>query len=90
MAGPFLYLRNPIYLGVGLLLFSVAFYRQSPTFLLAALLFMPAIDNLSGVSRNRALWPASARGMSSTSVPCRDGSRGFVVGNRLSDNRSHS
>lgn len=43
-AGPFGYLRNPIYVGVGLLLYSVAFYRQSPTFLLAAIIFLPAID----------------------------------------------
>lgn len=43
-AGLFRYMRNPIYVGVGLLLFGVASYCQSPTFLLVALAFLPAID----------------------------------------------
>jgi protein-S-isoprenylcysteine O-methyltransferase Ste14 len=43
-AGPFRYLRNPIYAGAVLLLFAIAFYRQSPSFLLAAAAFVPVID----------------------------------------------
>jgi protein-S-isoprenylcysteine O-methyltransferase Ste14 len=43
-AGPFRYLRNPIYAGAVLLLFAIAFFRQSPSFLLAAAAFVPAID----------------------------------------------
>ncbi len=43
-AGPFRYLRNPIYVGAALLLFAVAFDRQSPSFLLAALAFVAGIN----------------------------------------------
>jgi len=42
--GPFRYLRNPIYAGVGFLLLAVALVRRSPSFLLAAILFAPIID----------------------------------------------
>jgi protein-S-isoprenylcysteine O-methyltransferase Ste14 len=43
-SGPFRYSRNPIYVGVGLLLLAVAFFRSSPSFLLLALLFVAGID----------------------------------------------
>jgi protein-S-isoprenylcysteine O-methyltransferase Ste14 len=37
-------LRNPIYEGTAILLFAIALYRQSPSFLLVAVVFVPAID----------------------------------------------
>jgi protein-S-isoprenylcysteine O-methyltransferase Ste14 len=43
-AGIFRYTRNPIYLGATFLLFGVACYRQSPSFLLATLGFTLGID----------------------------------------------
>jgi protein-S-isoprenylcysteine O-methyltransferase Ste14 len=43
-AGPFRLVRNPIYIGAALLLFAVAFYRQSPSFLLMAVGFVISID----------------------------------------------
>ncbi len=41
--GPYRYLRNPIYAGVSLTLFGVAFLSRSPTLLLVALVFLPAV-----------------------------------------------
>jgi protein-S-isoprenylcysteine O-methyltransferase Ste14 len=43
-AGPYRYVRNPIYEGGALVLLAIACYRQSPSFLLVALLFPPAMD----------------------------------------------
>ncbi len=36
-------MRNPIYLGAGLLLFGVALFRASPTYLALAFFFLPAM-----------------------------------------------
>jgi protein-S-isoprenylcysteine O-methyltransferase Ste14 len=41
--GLYRWVRNPLYLGVALLLFSVAFFNSSPTTLLIAFTFLPAI-----------------------------------------------
>jgi protein-S-isoprenylcysteine O-methyltransferase Ste14 len=41
--GLYRWVRNPIYLGVASLLFGVAFFRSSPTMLLIAFAFLPAI-----------------------------------------------
>ncbi len=41
--GIYRWMRNPIYVGAGLLLFSVALFRASPTYLALAILFIPAI-----------------------------------------------
>jgi len=41
--GLYRWVRNPIYLGAALLLFGVAFVNRSPTTLLIALTFLPAI-----------------------------------------------
>jgi protein-S-isoprenylcysteine O-methyltransferase Ste14 len=41
--GPFRRLRNPIYLGAGILFFGLAFLRRSPTLLMAALAMAPAM-----------------------------------------------
>jgi protein-S-isoprenylcysteine O-methyltransferase Ste14 len=43
-AGPFRYMRNPIYVGAALLLFAIALYRQPPSFLLVAAVFVAGID----------------------------------------------
>jgi protein-S-isoprenylcysteine O-methyltransferase Ste14 len=43
-AGPFHYMRNPIYVGAALLLFAIALYRQSPSFLLVGVVFVAGID----------------------------------------------
>jgi protein-S-isoprenylcysteine O-methyltransferase Ste14 len=42
--GPYRLMRNPIYVGVAFLLFGVAFFRQSPSFLVSALVFGALID----------------------------------------------
>ncbi len=41
--GIYRWTRNPIYIGASLLLFSVALFRASPTYLALAILFIPAI-----------------------------------------------
>jgi protein-S-isoprenylcysteine O-methyltransferase Ste14 len=42
-SGPFRFMRNPIYVGAGGLLAAVALLRRSPSFLLAALAYLPLI-----------------------------------------------